>query len=98
MAKHRLSERARFLSCAKVPICSDSLTVSTFHTDESAFRLGRQTEAFQVKLSVAVTLTHYQTLSVRLADLHTDTQMQLLMRLKVQDVNLKTLKFKKEQR
>lgn len=50
-----------------------------------------------MKLSVAVTLTHYQTLSVRLADLHTDTQMQLLMRLKVQDVNLKT-EFKKEQR
>lgn len=47
------------------------LTISTFQAGEPAFREGRQTETLQVKLSVAVTFTHHQTLSIHLTDLHT---------------------------
>ena len=52
---------------------SDSLTIPTFQTRESAFRKGRQPETLQVKLSVAVTFTHHQPFSIHLTDLLANT-------------------------
>lgn len=68
-------KRIKHSRWAMLKLCPDSLTISTFQTGESAFRQGRQAKTLEMKLSVAVTLTHHQTLSIRLADLHTNKQM-----------------------